>query len=164
MSRKSQSTTAQRTPRVYRSLGLSLAIIGVFVLFGVFSALPALLVFLVRLQGHVYEPVNAIFWVIPLIGLAVMVVAVFAWIGAPRRIRIYFLLTMVLAMIANLVISTNPSLMDFAGLNSGQGMISSFGPIFESYLRCLLPLRIILFLYVIWYCNRQIVRDFYAGR
>lgn len=158
MSRKSERRTS------YRSLGLSLAIISVFVLFGVFSALPAVLVILLRLQGHVYEPVNGAFWLIPLIGLTTMVVSVFAWIGAPRRIRVYFLLMMTLAMIVNLLISVRPDLMNFSGLSSGVPMVSSFSPIFENYLRCLLPLRIVVFLFVIWYCNRQIVRDYYARR
>jgi hypothetical protein len=160
----SRRNSGQSTPRVYRSLGLSLAIIGVFALFGVFTILPAVLVLILRLQRVVYEPANVFFWIIGLIGLAVMVVSVFAWFGAPRRIRIYFLLTMMLAMLANILISIRPDLMSFAGIVAGTQLVGSFGPIFEGYLRCLLPLRIVLFLYVIWYCNRPIVRDFYARR
>jgi hypothetical protein len=157
-----RANTSAGRQRAYRSLGLSLAIMGVFVLFGVFSIFPGLLVVLVRLQGHVYEPVNGLFfWGTQFVGVAMMVVCVFAWVGSPRRIRIYFLVFMVLALASSILISLRPEVMNFMGL-PGVPMGSSLSNVFESYLRCLLPWRIILFIYVIWYCNRPVVLKFYA--
>lgn len=158
--------TQQRTrstPVHFRSLGLSLAIIGVFVFFGLFSLLPAALVIILRLQGRTFEPSSPWFWTLAASGLALMVICVLAWIGAPRRIRLYFIIGTVLAFALNAYLTARPQLLDFVVGTPDQPLVTSAESLFTSYVNCLLPFRFVTALFVVWYCNRRIVREFYAA-
>jgi hypothetical protein len=159
------SATARKraSTRPYRSLGLSLAIIGAFSFLGVLSGLPALLVILLRLEGRVFEPRNGAFWAVPLSAALLMVVCFFAWAGRPRRIRIIFIVLTVLTAALNIYTTFRPDLLNFVSDGAGGFVVgSSFESVFSGYLRCMLAPRILVTLFVVWYCRRPVVRAFYG--
>jgi len=146
----------------YRSLGLSLAIIAVFALYGIVPTLPALLIVIVRVQGRTFQPINGAFWALPIIAIGTMAVCVFAWVGAPRRARVMFIGIVLLGALVNGFATYRTDLLTFvSALDGGVILGNSFDPIFAGALRCLLPIRVALALFVVWYCNRAVVRAFY---
>jgi len=67
--------------RRFRPLGLSLAILAVFLTLGFFPLIPALFVVLLKAEGHTIDPGESAFWLPSLVGIVVLVLSVFAWIG-----------------------------------------------------------------------------------
>ncbi len=154
--------TGLQTPTAYRSLGLSLAIIVVFALYGVVPILPGLLLVFVRFQGRTFQPINGAFWALPILGIGTIAVCVFAWIGAPRRARVMFIGIVLLGALVNSFATFRTDLLTFvSALDGGVILGNSFDPIFAGALRCILPIRVTLALFVVWYCNRAVVRAYY---
>ena len=149
-------------PRPFRSLGLSLAILAVFFFFGFIPLIPALFVILLRLQGRIFEPVSLAFWLAPALGLLTMVVCVFAWLGRPPYIRILFLACTVLSAALSILFAVRPELLNFIGARAGGiSYGSSLDGVLRGTLQCLLPLRLFVLAYVLWYVNRPPSRAFY---
>ena len=116
--------------RRFRPLGLSLAILAVFLTLGFFPLIPALFVVLLKAEGHTIDPGESAFWLPSLVGIVVLVLSVFAWIGRPPRARSLFLIASVLAMLVTLY--------------------------------ALIPIRLLVLLYTLWYLNRAPARTYFA--
>ncbi len=153
-----QPTLKSTAPvRNFRPLGLTLAILAVFVVFGFLPIVPTIFVLMLGAEGHPLAPDDALFWLSPLLGLVVMVLSVFAWIGRPARIRGLFLAASALALAADLYATFRPGVLSFnSGISGG-----SLDSLFQNALLCLIPVRVLILLYTIWYVNRAPARAYY---
>jgi hypothetical protein len=166
---KKTSTTA--SPRRFRPLGLSLAIIGTALLYGVVPllwALPSFTLWLRSMQtgrnsaldgiaGAAFQG-GEIGTLTVILGVAILIATPFAWIGRPPRTR--------WLLIGLVWISTLLQLARIWGalsLNTGDGFAGgSLDQAIASVLTCQLPLIIVMPLYVTWYLNRAPARKFYG--
>ncbi len=146
-------------PQRFRPLGLTLAILAAFLVYGFLPVLPALFVLLPRLQGHMLMPADSSFWLSALAGLLVMVLCVFAWIGRPSRVRLLLMGVLLAAAAINLYTTLRPSSLQFE-IGIGGGSLDS---LFHGALLCLLPLQFLVLVYTLWYCSRAPARAFYES-
>ena len=166
--------------RPARTFGLSLAILASVMLFTLLPLMQVAMILLVRARvqmlsldvpgeadavlpmasGGSFTGVGDVNLAVQtVLGIAFLVIAVFAWRGRPSWIRFVTLgavivLTAVTILLSVASLYTNPDLA--AGINSG-----------EAITRVLLSGRLILSvlvaLYVVWYMNRGPARAFYRG-
>jgi len=146
---------------VHRPLGLTLALLATAALYG---AVPLMEVYFLHrveiatenafLLGGV--DISAWTWVEGGFGVIVLIVCALAWWGRPHQVRY--------VLVGLLLISTGVNLYRII-----EAWTSSVDPLFggqaqsalRGYLRCQLPLMIIVPLYVIWYINRAPARAFF---
>jgi hypothetical protein len=106
-------------------------------------------------------PYDFFTWATALLGLAVLLTALFAWVGRPKAVRWLYqgfvLLTCLLLLAESYVrLTEEPRTAEEAlVISSGQQTIATF-------LRCQIPFQILVVLYIIWYCNRAPARAFYS--
>lgn len=157
-----RTATAAATPKRYRPLGVSLAILFAFLFYGL---RPLLLIVPViwsaltqRLSG--VDFIGGTWGTVSvLLGAFIVVASVMAWLGRPRGVRLIFILLVWLAtaaQIATQVPALNPP--------PDSAEIASMGTSFQlpaSYYVCLFMLNIAIPLYVTWYLNRAPARAFY---
>jgi len=155
----------QRSPmRVYRPLGLSLAIMAAIVLFAIWPIVK--FYFGWRLNEGCFEETGACWGTsfafdnfsifIGLLGLLVLISAVLAWRGRPKQMQYIF---------QAIVLLTSLSLI-FEALARTQGWIggSVYPSSADSLNRILtnqIPFQLLVTLYILWYCNRAPARAFY---
>jgi hypothetical protein len=147
--------------RVYRPLGLILAILAVALLYGV---MPLLEVYFLRRINAVSEEtfilggVDIGTWTLleGAYGGVVLVMCILAWWGRPSWIRFVFMAAVLFpaAVMLYRVIQTWIAPAD--PISGGQAQEISQG-----LLRCQLPGLILVPLYVVWYINRAPARAFY---
>jgi len=145
--------------RRFRPLGLSLAILAVFLTLGFFPLIPALFVVLLKAEGHTIDPGESAFWLPSLVGIVVLVLSVFAWIGRPPRARSLFLIASVLAMLVTLYEAIRPARLDFSGGGISGGSLDNA---FQSIQLALIPIRLLVLLYTLWYLNRAPARTYFG--
>lgn len=151
--------------RVRRPLGLQLAIVSAIILFSGWTLVKFYIAY--RLNRGVQDEQGIIFgttlpydWLTQLsalLGVIVLISALFAWWGKPPQIRFVFqgavLLTAIL-LIAETIYRLQPSDEPSLSIVSGEDAM-------KDALRCQIPLQILTALYIIWYCNRAPARAFY---
>jgi hypothetical protein len=156
-----------------RPLGLSIAIIVSSLLF---SILPiAQVLFFLSVQerfrtiefldtggaiGGKISGIESINLVVPLVsGLIFLVIAMMAWRGNRKSIRLIFVLSVVVITLLMLIL-TIVSMSSSPSLEQG---IDSSSDISNTLLRTRAVLSFLIMLYVIWYVNRGPARAFYRG-
>lgn len=155
-----------------RPLGLSLAIIISFMLFTVLPLMQVAFVLYLQQQFSAIEfletggaiggglEVADAYLILPAInGLIFAVVAVLAWRGKHKNIRLIFLIT-VLAITLITVGMTMIALRTPASLEQG---FDSASNLTDTLLSARAVFSILVALYVIWYVNRGPARAFYRG-
>ncbi|GAB4548218.1 MAG: hypothetical protein OHK0023_10890 [Anaerolineae bacterium] len=147
--------------RFSRPIGLSLAILGTAVAFGLFPLLPACLLIYTTVTGRQIgvELIGGIGWVSIAFGVITVIACFMAWRGRPRGVRLFLLIiiwSQTIFFAARFIsgLNTPPD----ADLVSGVGGNLSFLPL----LLCQLPLVMAVPLYVTWYLNRAPARAFYG--
>ncbi len=143
----------------FRPLGLSLAILATFLMFGFLPLVPALFIVLLRLQGRTLEPVYPTFWLPPILGVIVIILCVFAWAGRPPRVRLTFLIALLFSALVNGYGALRPDQLKLVSELSG----GSLDSVFRGLTLCLLPMQILVFVYTVWYINRAPARAFFDG-
>jgi hypothetical protein len=174
------ASTTGKTGRPGRPLGVSLAILASVLLFSVFPLLQVGMVLLVERQVQQANPV------IPLgedgeleaiatggdfrggitddrlvlqtaLGVAFLIVAVFAWRGKPASIRFIFVGAVLLLTAITMILTFLPA--------SGGGGLSggSLDALINSTLCRPMAISLLVALYVVWYLNRGPARAFYRG-
>ncbi|MBX3065483.1 MAG: hypothetical protein U0528_16150 [Anaerolineae bacterium] len=150
------------TPKRYRPLGVSLAILFAFLFYGI---RPLLLVVPVIWSALTQRLAGVDFiggtWgtVSVMLGAFIVVASVFAWLGRPRGVRLIFIVLVWLAtaaQIATQIPALNPP--------PDSGTVASVGTSIQlpaAYYVCLFALNIAIPLYVTWYLNRAPARAFY---
>src|SRR5579859_4811025 len=91
-----------------RTIGLWLALLAVFIFFGLIPLIPPLFIGILHLEGHDLIPSDGSFWVPPIVGLCTIVACVFAWFGRPRSSRELFLAVATLAAVVNFYSAAYP--------------------------------------------------------
>lgn len=153
--------------RVFRPLGLTIAILTGIIAFSAYPLLKAY--FAWRLNncttvdgftcGSTTFPFDALTQGIAGLGILVFITAIFAWRGKPPEIRFVFqgsvLLTAVMLVLESIIRiqGDKPTIWE--------GGIDSTVQLFESVLKGQIPILILVALYIIWYCNRAPARAFY---
>lgn len=163
-----------------RTFGLSLAILASVMLFSLLPLMQVSMVLIVqyRITQMVADPLpdaqdvqpiavggdftgvsDATLFLQTLLGVAFLLVAVFAWMGHPSFIRYVMIaavcgLTLMTLITSVLPLVSQPTLQ--AGLDSG-------AEIARSLLAGRILLAILVPLYVLWYMNRAPARAFYRG-
>lgn len=155
-----QSSTASPSPPG-RTIGLWLALLTVFIFFGLTPLVPPLFIAVLHFEGHTFSPSDGSFWVPPIVGVLTIITCIFAWFGRPRGSRELFLAMATLAAVVNLYAAARPAILISSGNAFGGG---SFDSSLQSIGNCLIPLRILTLLYALWYINRAPARAFYAAR
>lgn len=146
---------------VYRPLGLTIAILATGVFYGLMPLLEVY--FLRRLdataeEAYILGGVDTTTWttVQGIIGGAILVVCVLAWIGRPPWIR-WVLIGAILVPTAISLFRVFEAWTDpINPITGGQAQETVQG-----FLRCQGPLLILVPLYVLWYLNRAPSRAFY---
>ena len=165
-----------------RPFGLSLAIAASVLLFTIVPLLQVSMVLIVqfRLQANqpslhlnsdaeAVEPIavggdftgvtDSTLFVQILIGLAFLMIAVFAWVGRPHFIGALYSVAVAALTLLTLIVSVLPLLAqpDFrAGLDSGTAVS-------RSLLTTRIIFSVLVPLYVLWYANRAPARAFFRG-
>lgn len=148
--------------RVRRPLGLTLAIIGVAILYGILPL--AEVYFLHRVTATADDElyllggvdVSQWVWIQGAVGAVILIICILAWWGRPPWIRFVMVGALVLLTIINLyrvfeaVTGTTDPI--FGGQTQS---------IMRGFLRCQLPAIILVPLYAAWYLNRAPARAFY---
>lgn len=161
-----------KNPRVFRPLGLTLAILAAIVAFSVYPI--AKTYFAYRLNDCTNDagfacgissfPFDTLTQAIGVLGVVVFITAIFAWWGKPPQIRFIFqgavLLTAIMLMLESIVRVLDAN----TDLSEGQLFKDSTEELFNSVLRCQIPMLILVALYIIWYCNRAPARAFYTQK
>ncbi len=166
--------------RPVRTFGLSLAILASVMLFSLLPLLQVAMVMLVRarvqsmsldipgeadavlpmLSGGSFTGVadaNLVAQVV--LGVAFLVIAVWAWRGRPGWIRFVMLGAVLILTAITIVLSVTPLLANpdlAAGIDSG-------GAIMRVLLSGRLLMSVLVAFYVVWYMNRGPARAFYRG-
>jgi len=160
---KSSSKSVQSKPRRYRPLGVSIAILATAALYCVLPLFPALIILLVALQRPVdIGEMAAQFmggplgWLSAALGILVLIVCVFAWIGRPARSR-WTLIGLVWLVTAVRLAQTAQALSVSGGTMGG-----SSDAVIRSVVLCQLPMLLLVPLYITWYMNRAPARAFYS--
>ncbi|WP_162909845.1 hypothetical protein [Aggregatilinea lenta] len=157
-----QPGRSAQTERVVRPLGLSIALIGTALLYGV---APLLEVYFVRRLSMTAEEsfvlggadVGQWAWIEAGVGGVLLVLCILAWWGRPRRIQ-HVLIGVILAVTA----------VNFYRIIDAA--VSPANPVYDglaqsalrSWLVCQAPALILIPLYTTWYLNRAPARAFYA--
>jgi hypothetical protein len=147
--------------RVYRPLGLTLAILSGIILFGVWPLVKFYLAYrlnfaaeqdsLLIAWGAESLPLDWLTYLVGALGVLVIITAVFAWIGKPPYIQYVFQAVILITGIAlvgeTLYRTAAPadSITDFVN-NVSERQI---------------PIQVLVALYIIWYCNRAPAQAFY---
>ncbi len=157
----SNETNLPRTERVYRPLGLTLAIIATAIWYG---GMPLFSLYFLQRVGAAAEEtfiaggVGISIWdyMNALLGGIILIICILAWGGRPSWIRFVLIVSIVLPTLVNLyriyevlTATANP-------LTSG-----SADEVWDNILRCQVPGMILIPLYVTWYLNRAPARAFY---
>ncbi len=153
--------------RVFRPLGLTLAIITGAILFGFFPLLKA---YIAWRWNRGFEEDGAILGAtIPYdnftlltgtLGCLVLLSACFAWWGKPPQIRFVY---------QGAVLITSFSLIaeTITRMQTAYNPATAIYPLedtIQQALQCQVPFQILLTLYIIWYCNRAPARAFYQQK
>jgi len=166
----SSSSTApiikdEKTPKTngqpFRTLGLSLAIIVVFFLLGFIPIVPAIFVGILGLEGHPTTPTDGRFWLGPVFAVAVVVTCMLAWIGRPRRAGVYFQIAAAFSTLVAVYDALHATAVIGFNTGIGGGNLDNF---FRTIATCLLPIRLTVLAYTLWYVNRVPARAFFARR
>ena len=144
-----------------RTVGLWLALLGVFIFFGLVPLIPPLFIVILHFEGHNLSPSDSAFWAPVVVGLLTIVTCVFAWAGRPRSARGLFLAVATLAAVVNFNAAAHPASLTSGGGGLGGG---NFDSVLQTLGNCLIPIRIVILLYTLWYVNRAPARAFYAAR
>lgn len=151
--------------RVYRPLGLTIAIMAGVVLFGVWPLTKFYIAY--RLNADVDDgglifgsslPFDTLIQATAVVGVLVILSAVFAWIGRPASIQYMFQVIILLSAFLLIGEAIYRTTQETTGINSS---FQSGDATAEDILRCQVPLQILTALYIIWYCNRAPARAFY---
>lgn len=153
--------------RVFRPLGLTLAILTGILAFGIYPILKAY--FAWRLNtcttvdgfscGSTTFPFDTLTQFIAGLGILVIITAIFAWRGRPPQIRFIFqgaiLFTAFMLVLETIIRirGDKPTIWE--------GGLDSTVQLFEAVLKGQIPILILVALYIIWYCNRAPARAFY---
>jgi hypothetical protein len=168
MTQRHTKTGKKKSTPVFRSIGLTFAITTCAGLFGIYPLLFPLFLIFMRFQGRVFQPTQAPFWIAPLLGLAVLGVSVFAWVGRPTPARIAFMVVITLAAIWGLIAPLNPDWTNILGYQIGQTNPILWGgqleQIFNGTNQCLQPFRLVIWGFTVWYCNRAVVKAYFGAR
>lgn len=153
--------------RVFRPLGLSLAIAAGSILFGLW---PLVKFYVAWRWNRGFEEDGAILgalipfdWITILtgfLGVCVLISAVWAWLGKPPQARFVF---QGLILITTLVLIGET----YFRVTSPDETYNAIYPLEQSLssaLQCQVPLQILLTLYIMWYCNRAPARAFYLQK
>lgn len=149
--------------RVRRPLGLTLAIFAAFALFGFWPLLKTYLAWQFEedrtnsdaliFSGNSTFPFDAFTQFLGLLGVLVIISAIFAWLGRPPVIRFVFQAAVLITGIA-LISETVYRTSDATYLDS---LEQAMGGVMQGQV----PVQILTALYIIWYCNRAPARAFY---
>jgi hypothetical protein len=149
---------AEIDDRPFRTLGLSLAIIAVFFLLGFVPLVPVIFIGVLALEGHPTTPSDGEYWLGPVFAVALIITCVLAWIGRPRRAGLYFQVATVFATLVAVYDALHGAAIISFNTGIGGGNLDNF---FRTAANCLLPIRLIVLAYTIWYVNRTPARVFY---
>lgn len=161
-SKLSASPSSTTAPRL-RPLGLTLAILATALGYGLVPMLPVLLVIWTQLTGREIglEMANtALNWLGVMLGVAVIIACMLAWLGRPRGVRRALLILVWLSTALTVyrlvaVLTSSPSMIGEVGGSLSGGATA---------LLCEGPILLFVPLYVTWYLNRAPARAFYAYR
>ncbi|NDJ76407.1 MAG: hypothetical protein GYB65_09120 [Chloroflexi bacterium] len=157
-----QKTRVPLADRVYRPLGVTLALVATGVLYGI---LPLLEVYLLQEleatagEAYIQGGVSISTWKVlqALYGGVVLMICIWAWWGRPPWVRFVLIGAILLPTLFNLwrVIDAWTSEIDPVFGGQAQEASRTF------LLNCYLPGIILVPLYVVWYLNRAPARAFY---
>lgn len=144
----------------FRPLGLSIAVLGTGVLYGLLPMFPLMLLLLTLLRGRSSGAglVGQSTWVNVGLGVVALISSIAAWIGRPGWTRWLLIVVVWLTTIYRLVDIVGAYTAPRDPFSGG-----SFSDIKEVYL-CIGPALILFALYVTWYMNRAPARAFYEGK
>ena len=140
-----------------RTLGLMMAIILMALVLGVIPIVPALLILLIDLSGHVIVPEDPIFWLPAIFGVLTVIASVMAWIGRPPATRQALLTVATLTLGVDLIVNSRPTL----ELEVGKVYGSSLDSGVQAVSLCLLVFQILIYIFALWYLNRDPAKAFY---
>ncbi|HEX3053893.1 MAG TPA: hypothetical protein VHP83_24775 [Aggregatilineaceae bacterium] len=157
----SDETKLPRSERVYRPLGLTLAIIAAAIWYG---GMPLFNLYFLQRVGAAAEDafitggVEIGIWdyINALLGGIILIICILAWGGRPSWIRFVFIASIVLPTLVNLFRIYQVLTATVDPLTSG-----SADEVWNNILRCQVPGMILIPLYVTWYLNRAPARAFY---
>ena len=163
-----------------RTFGVSLAIAASVLLFTILPLMQVAMVLLVQYRLHQQPPslplgseelqpiavggdftgvADSALVLQTALGLAFLVIAIFAWIGRPPFVR-YLMIAAVVGLTLLTLLSSVLPLVSQPDLQSG---IDSGAGVARSLLASRALLTILIPLYVLWYMNRAPARAFYRG-
>ncbi len=154
-------TRLPRHARVYRPLGLSIAILATAVIYGLFPL--GEVYFLHRIEAtaadtYLVSGVDVGDWNIiqGIYGVCILVACVLAWWGRPRQIRFVLVLLLIVITPVNLYRILEAWTSSVDPIFGGQGQ-----EVDRAILLCQFPAMLLLPPYAIWYLNRAPARAFY---
>jgi hypothetical protein len=157
----------QGEERIYRPLGVTIALLGAVVFFGIFPLIELYLAYRLDrasegsfiIVGSDLIPLDAWTWFGGLAGLLVILVAIPAWLGRLRYIRFVFIGTILLSVAASIAKIIEHSESDNPILPQNA---------FESALQDVFGLQYfiqaVMLVYILWYLNRAPARAFYRQK
>lgn len=161
------AANVQAEERIYRPLGVTIALLGAVVFFGIFPLIELYLAYRLDrasegsfiIVGTDLVPLDAWTWFGGLAGLLVILMAIPAWLGRPPYIRFVFIGTIMLSMAATIakVIAHSDASNPILPQNA-----------FESALQDVFGLQYfiqaVMLVYILWYLNRAPARAFYRQK
>jgi hypothetical protein len=147
--------------RIYRPFGLSLAIFTTAVIYGVLPLAEVYVLWRMNAaatDAYIIGGVEISTWTIlqGLLGGIMLITCSLAWWGRPPQIRFVLVGLLLLLTAANLYRIVETWITPADPIFGGQTQAA-----IRDFLRCQLPIMILVPLYVVWYINRAPARAFY---
>jgi hypothetical protein len=152
--------TAQK-PKVRRPPGLTIAILATAALYGIVPLMEVYFLHRVKIATNDAFLLGGVdismwTWLEGVFGGVVLVTCTLAWWGHPRQIRFVLIVLLLVLSGLNLYRIAEAWTSSIDPLYGGQAQSALRG-----FLRCQLPLMIVVPLYVLWYVNRAPARAFF---
>ncbi|MBI5960060.1 MAG: hypothetical protein HY866_15070 [Chloroflexi bacterium] len=154
-------TAKPKDQRIYRPFGLSIAIFAAAVIYGILPLAEVYVLWRMNAaatDAYLIAGVEITTWkaLQGLLGGVMLITCLLAWWGRPPQIRFVLVGLLLLLTSANLYRIVETWITPADPIFGGQTQAA-----IRDFLRCQLPIMILVPLYVVWYINRAPARAFY---